>query len=82
MFSLEYMAEHGCGLPTGESGCGSLKNLLMFRAARTSKGFCLSKAALAGGHRAHPVLHDGGPIPDDAEGAPISTVIKRKIRTW
>ncbi|MDO5537409.1 MAG: alkaline phosphatase family protein, partial [Desulfovibrionaceae bacterium] len=23
----EYMAEHGYGLPTGESGCGSLKNL-------------------------------------------------------
>ena len=35
----EYMAEHGYGFPTGESGCGSLKNILLFKGPNIKKNF-------------------------------------------
>ncbi len=72
----EYMAEHGYGLPTGESGCGSLKNLLMFRGPNVKKDFVYPRPRWLADIVPTLCYMTGGPIPDDAEGAPIYQIME------
>ena len=67
----EYMAEHGYGLPTGESGCGSLKNLLMFRGPNIRKGYRYTRPRWLADIVPTFCYITGNPVPADAEGAPI-----------
>ena len=72
----EYMAEHGYGLPTGESGCGSLKNLLMFRGPNIKKGFRYTRPRWLADIVPTLCYITGNRIPDDAEGAPIYQIME------
>ncbi len=72
----EYMAEHGYGLPTGESGCGSLKNLLMFRGPNIKKGFRYPRPRWLADIVPTLCYITGNPIPADAEGAPIYQIME------
>ena len=67
----EYMAEHGYGLPTGESGCGSLKNLLMFRGPNVKKGYVYPRPRWLADIVPTLCYMTGQPVPADTEGAPI-----------
>ena len=72
----EYMAEHGYGLPTGESGCGSLKNLLMFRGPNIKKGYVYPRPRWLADIVPTFCYLTGNPIPADAEGAPIYQIME------
>ena len=72
----EYMAEHGYGLPTGESGCGSLKNLLMFRGPNIKKGYRYTRPRWLADIVPTLCYMTGGPVPADAEGAPIYQIME------
>ena len=72
----EYMAEHGYGLPTGESGCGSLKNLLMFRGPNIRKGYRYTRPRWLADIVPTLCYMTGGPVPEDAEGAPIYQIME------
>lgn len=72
----EYMAEHGYGLPTGESGCGSLKNLLMFRGPNIKKGYVYPRPRWLADIVPTLCYITGNPIPEDAEGAPIYQIME------
>uniref|UniRef100_B8J4V7 Type I phosphodiesterase/nucleotide pyrophosphatase n=1 Tax=Desulfovibrio desulfuricans (strain ATCC 27774 / DSM 6949 / MB) TaxID=525146 RepID=B8J4V7_DESDA len=72
----EYMAEHGYGLPTGESGCGSLKNLLMFRGPNIKKGYRYTRPRWLADIVPTFCYVTGNPIPEDAEGAPIYQIME------
>lgn len=71
----EYMAEHGYGFPTGESGCGSLKNLLMFYGANVKKGYRYERPRWLVDIVSTLCYATGGPIPADAEGGPIYQIL-------
>lgn len=72
----EYMAEHGYGFPTGESGCGSLKNLLMFRGPNIRKGYRYPRPRWLADIVPTLCYITGNPIPADAEGAPIYQIME------
>ncbi len=72
----EYMAEHGYGLPTGESGCGSLKNLLMFRGPNIRKGFRYPRPRWLADIVPTLCYITGNPVPADAEGGPIYQIME------
>lgn len=72
----EYMAEHGYGFPTGESGCGSLKNLLMWRGPNIRKGFRYERPRWLADIVPTLCYLTGGPIPADAEGAPMYQIME------
>lgn len=72
----EYMAEHGYGFPTGESGCGSLKNLLMFRGPNIKKGFRYERPRWLADIVPTLCYLTGGPVPEDAEGGPIYQIME------
>lgn len=72
----EYMAEHGYGFPTGESGCGSLKNLLMLRGPNIRKGFRYERPRWLADIVPTLCYLTGGPIPADAEGAPMYQIME------
>ena len=72
----EYMAEHGYGLPTGESGCGSLKNLLLFRGPNIKKGFRYPRPRWLADIVPTLCYLTGNPIPADAEGGPIYQIME------
>lgn len=71
----DYMAEHGYGFPTGESGCGSLKNLLMFKGPNVKKNYVYPRPRWLADIVSTLCYMTGGPIPDDAEGAPIYQIM-------
>lgn len=72
----EYMAEHGYGFPTGESGCGSLKNLLMFRGPNIKKGYRYERPRWLADIVPTLCYLTGGPVPADAEGGPIYQIME------
>ncbi|MDR1313661.1 MAG: alkaline phosphatase family protein [Deltaproteobacteria bacterium] len=67
----EYMAEHGYGLPTGESGIGSLKNVLCFRGPGIKKGFVYERPRWLCDIVPTLCQATGNPVPRDCEGAVI-----------
>jgi predicted AlkP superfamily phosphohydrolase/phosphomutase len=72
----EYMAEHGYGLPTGESGCGSLKNVLMFNGPNVKKGFRYERPRWLADIVPTFCYMTGNPIPADAEGGPMYQIME------
>ena len=72
----DYMAEHGYGLPTGESGCGTLKNLLMFRGPNVKKNYVYTRPRWLADIVPTFCYMTGNPIPADAEGAPIYQIME------
>lgn len=72
----EYMAEHGYGCPPGESGCGSLKNLLMFRGPNIRKGYRYTRPRWLADIVPTFCYITGNPVPADAEGAPIYQIME------
>ncbi|MDR1657218.1 MAG: alkaline phosphatase family protein [Deltaproteobacteria bacterium] len=72
----EYMAEHGYGLPTGESGCGSLKNILLFKGPTIKKDFVYDRPRWLADIVPTICAATGGPLPADVEGAVIYQIFK------
>ncbi len=72
----EYMAEHGYGFPTGESGCGSLKNILLFRGPNIKKGYKYERPRWLADIVPTICYVTGNPIPADAEGGPIYQIME------
>ena len=72
----EYMAEHGYGFPTGESGCGSLKNILLFKGPNIKKGFVYERPRWLADIVPTICYATGNPIPDDAEGGIIYQILE------
>ena len=70
-----YMAEHGYGFPTGESGCGSLKNILLFRGPNIKQGFRYERPRWLADIVPTICYLTGNPIPADAEGGPIYQIM-------
>ena len=60
----------------GESGCGSLKNLLLFRGPNVKKGFRYTRPRWLADIVPTLCYMPGGPIPEDAEGAPIYQIME------
>ncbi len=72
----EYMAEHGYGLPTGEAGCGSLKNLLVFKGPNIKKGYRYERPRWLVDIVPTLCYLTGNPIPEDCEGGPIYQILE------
>ncbi|MDR1856020.1 MAG: alkaline phosphatase family protein [Desulfovibrio sp.] len=72
----EYMSEHGYGLPTGTSGCGSLKNVLCFKGPNVRKGFVYPRPRWLADIVPTLCYATGNPIPEDAEGAVIYQILE------
>jgi predicted AlkP superfamily phosphohydrolase/phosphomutase len=72
----EYMAEHGYGLPTAESGCGCLRNLLMFKGPGRKKGFVYDRPRWLADIVPTICAATGGPHPADVEGAIIYQIFE------
>ena len=73
----EYMAEHGYGFPTGESGrdC-TLLNLLMFRGPNVKKGYVYDRPRWLADIVPTLCYLTGNPVPADTEGAPIYQIME------
>jgi len=65
----EYMAEHGYGFPTGESGCGSLKNVMIWRGPGVKKGYTYTRPRWLADVVPTFCHATGNPVPADTEGA-------------
>ncbi len=72
----EYMAEHGYGLPTGESGCGSLKNVMIFKGPNIKKGYRYERPRWLVDVVPTFCYATGNPIPADVEGGPIYQIFE------
>jgi hypothetical protein len=72
----EYMAEHGYGFPTGESGCGSLKNILLFRGPNIKKGYTYTRPRWLADIVPTLCYATGKPMPEDVEGAVIYQILE------
>ncbi len=72
----EYMAEHGYGFPTGESGCGSLKNMLTFKGPGIKKGYVYDRPRWLADIVPTFCYLTGNPVPADTEGAVIYQIIE------
>lgn len=67
----EYMAEHGYGFPTGESGVGSLKNIMLWKGPGVKKGFVYERPRWLVDVVPTFCHATGNPVPADTEGAVI-----------
>ncbi|MBG0791298.1 MAG: alkaline phosphatase family protein [Desulfovibrionaceae bacterium] len=65
----EYMAEHGYGFPTGESGCGSLKNVMMWRGPGVKQNYVYDRPRWLADVVPTFCYATGNPVPADTEGA-------------
>jgi predicted AlkP superfamily phosphohydrolase/phosphomutase len=72
----EYMGEHGYGFPTGESGCGSLKNVLIFRGPNIKKNYKYTRPRWLADIVPTLCYATGNPVPEDAEGAIIYQILE------
>ena len=72
----EYMAEHGYGLPTAESGCGCLRNLLMFRGPGVKKGYTYGRPRWLADIVPTICAATGGKLPAEVEGAVIYQIFE------
>jgi predicted AlkP superfamily phosphohydrolase/phosphomutase len=72
----QYMAEHGYGLPTGESGCGSLKNVLLFSGPNIKKGYRYQHPRWLADIVPTLCYLTGNPMPADTEGATIYQIME------
>lgn len=72
----EYMAEHGYGFPTGESGCGSLKNVLIFKGPNIKKGYRYERPRWLADIVPTLCYMTGNAVPADAEGGPIYQIME------
>ncbi|MDR1079628.1 MAG: alkaline phosphatase family protein [Deltaproteobacteria bacterium] len=72
----EYMAEHGYGFPTGESGIGSLKNVLAFRGPGIRKGLVYRRPRWLCDIVPTLCHATGNPVPRDCEGAVIYQIFE------
>ncbi|MBI4806572.1 MAG: alkaline phosphatase family protein [Desulfovibrio sp.] len=72
----EYMAEHGYGLPTGESGCGELKNVLIFKGPNIKRNYRYERPRWLADIVPTICYATGNPIPADAEGGPIYQILE------
>ncbi|WP_027176795.1 alkaline phosphatase family protein [Desulfovibrio aminophilus] len=72
----EYMAEHGYGLPTGVSGCGELKNVLIFKGPNVKRNFRYERPRWLADIVPTLCYMTGNPIPADAEGGPIYQIME------
>ena len=72
----EYMAEHGYGFPTGESGCGSLKNILLFKGPNVKKGFTYTRPRWLADIVPTLCYATGNPVPADTEGAILYQILE------
>lgn len=72
----EYMAEHGYGFPTGESGCGSLKNILLFKGPNIKKNYVYKRPRWLADIVPTLCYATGNPMPDDTEGAVIYQILE------
>ena len=72
----QYMAEHGYGFPTGESGCGSLKNVLCFRGPNIRKNFVYKRPRWLADIVPTLCYATGNPVPEDAEGGIIYQILE------
>ncbi len=72
----EYMAEHGYGFPTGEAGCGSLKNMLTFKGPGIKKGYVYDRPRWLADIVPTFCYLTGNPVPADTEGAVIYQIIE------
>ena len=65
----EYMAEHGYGFPTGESGCGSLKNVMIWRGPGVKQDYVYDRPRWLADVVPTFCHATGNPVPVDTEGA-------------
>lgn len=65
----EYMAEHGYGFPTGESGCGSLKNIMLWKGPGVKQGYVYDRPRWLTDVVPTFCHATGNPVPADTEGA-------------
>ena len=72
----EYMAEHGYGFPTGESGCGSLKNVMIFRGPNIKKNYKYTRPRWLADIVPTICYATGNPVPADTEGGPIYQILE------
>ncbi|MDR2387606.1 MAG: alkaline phosphatase family protein, partial [Deltaproteobacteria bacterium] len=72
----EYMAEHGYGFPTGKSGCGSLKNILLFKGPNIKKDYVYERPRWLADIVPTICAATGGPLPADVEGAIIYQIFE------
>jgi predicted AlkP superfamily phosphohydrolase/phosphomutase len=72
----EYMAEHGYGFPTGQSGCGCLKNILLFKGPNIKKDFVYQRPRWLADIVPTICAATGGPLPADVEGAIIYQIFE------
>ncbi|MDR1111121.1 MAG: alkaline phosphatase family protein [Deltaproteobacteria bacterium] len=72
----EYMAEHGYGLPTGRHGCGSLRNILLFRGPNIRRDYVYPRPRWLADIVPTICAATGGPVPADAEGAIIYQIFE------
>jgi arylsulfatase A-like enzyme len=72
----EYMAEHGYGLPTGESGCGSLKNVMIFKGPNVKRNYRYERPRWLADIVPTICYLTGAPVPADAEGGPIYQIMQ------
>ncbi len=72
----EYMAEHGYGFPTGESGCGSLKNMLIFHGPNIKKNFKYTRPRWLADIVPTICYATGNPMPQDVEGAVMYQILE------
>jgi len=72
----EYMAEHGYGLPTGESGCGSLKNVMIWKGPNIRKNYVYERPRWLVDVVPTFCYGTGNPVPADVEGGPIYQIFE------
>jgi predicted AlkP superfamily phosphohydrolase/phosphomutase len=72
----EYMAEHGYGFPTGESGCGSLKNILLFKGPNIRKNYKYERPRWLADIVPTICYATGNPVPDDVEGGVMYQILE------
>ncbi|GAU07790.1 alkaline phosphatase family protein [Desulfoplanes formicivorans] len=72
----EYMAEHGYGFPTGESGCGSLKNIMLWNGPGVKQGYVYERPRWLVDVVPTFCHATGNPVPADTEGAIIYQIFE------
>ncbi|MDL2267388.1 alkaline phosphatase family protein [Desulfovibrio sp. OttesenSCG-928-G15] len=72
----QYMAEHGYGFPTGESGCGSLKNILLFHGPNIKKDYVYTRPRWLADIVPTICYCTGNPVPEDAEGGIMYQILE------
>jgi arylsulfatase A-like enzyme len=70
------MAEHGYGFPTGKFGCGSLRNILLFKGPNIKKDYVYQRPRWLADIVPTICAATGGPLPADVEGAIIYQIFE------